>query len=504
MTPRALGLLLVVAHAGATAGLAQGYRLRFDGRAQSVAFRGVIADSLLAVQVVTGEGGGLITPDGIAVRCLGGTYCYFFRPGPERRGVPISASASLVLWGLGVAGLSVHTTARLITDLGDGTVWPGTEPAGQLLEGYAQYERDWLTVRAGRLLRASRLEALGFDGASARARVPRYDLEATGYAGWGLGLAAAVPFSSPALNPLDEWRPRDRQLVAGGELLWSPGPGEARVEYRREVDPQTDYFVSERAAVSLRAHALGPFRATGGFDYNLAEGHVGSADLTATWITPRLTLNAGARRYRPYFSLWTLWGAFSPVPYHAVHGSAQATATAWLQLRVRGERYWYQDAEASTPLVQVEDKGWRFGAGATAAPNERWTLDAGYHAEFGPGASSRGLDAMVAWRLGPRLSLTGYGGALERPLELRTWDATTRWVGGRGEWRALASGRPGWGLLDDARLWAEITWFNEDRDRPDAAATGFDQLRLRGGVTLMLTSSADRMTLPPATRRRDP
>jgi hypothetical protein len=313
----------------------------------------------------------------------------------------------------------------------------------------------------------------------------------TAYGGWGLGQAAVVPVSSPVLNPLDEWRPRDRQLVAGAEAAWAPGPADVRLEYRREVDPQTDYFVSERTAVSVTARPWRALRAAGGAEYNLAEGHLGSADLSLTWIDSRVSVTVGGRRYRPYFSLWTLWGAFSPVPYNAVHGSAQVTVTERLTLRGRGERYWFDDGQASTPLVDVEDRGWRVSLGGTLSAARGLTVDASWLAEFGPGASSRYLDAMVSYSPMERLSLGLYGGTLERPLELLYYDAEASWLGGRAEWRA--GGR--W------RLWADAAWFDESRDRPDAFASSLGQVRIRSGLTLSFGTDADRVPLPPARRR---
>lgn len=476
--------------AWSAAATAQEYRLRLDARAQAVSFRGVVADSIAAGDVVPGSSGGFETPDGHAVRCGAGAYCYFFRPGPETRGVPVTISASVAMWGLGVEGLALRATGRLVRDLGGDDVWPGTEPAAQLIEGYVDYQRSALTARAGRQLVASRLEPMGFDGGWLRVRWDKTSLEFTGYGGWGLGQAAVVPATSPALNPLDEWRPRNRQIVAGADAAWLHRDVDLRAEYRREIDPEDDYFVSERAAVSLLTGARS-LRAAGGFDYNIAEGQWGSADLTLTYLHRLFSVSGGARRYRPYFSLWTLWGAFSPVSYNAVNASAQVQPTRWLSLRGRGEWYRYEDAEISSALVpELQDRGWRASTGATATVNPRWTLDANYTLEHGPGASARFADGSVTYTPTERLSFDVYGGALARPLELRYYDATSRWIGARGEWQ----------LRGQRRVWGDIARVTDDRDRPDASASSLAQLRLRAGLSLALGSTADRPPLPPARR----
>ena len=105
---------------------------------------------------------------------------------------------------------------------------------------------------------------------------------------------------------------------------------------------------------------------TGGVEYNIAEGDVGTADVTLSYFRPHYSLSAGVRRYRPFFSLWTLWSAFSPVPHNGVNGSAEYRVNNRLSLRARGEMYWYEDAEVSTALVpDLEDDGWRTSVGAT-------------------------------------------------------------------------------------------------------------------------------------------
>jgi hypothetical protein len=448
----------------------------------------LVSDSIEAALVVPAPSGGSQTPDGHAARCGAGDYCFFFRPGPELRAVPMTTSANVVLWGLGVEGLTIHATGRLLADFGRDEVWPGTEPAVQLLEGYLAYERAFVRARAGRQLIATRLEPMGFDGGWVRVRWDDASLELTGYGGWGLGQASALPVTSAALNPLDEWRPRDRQLVAGAEAAWLYRELDVRAEYRREIDPEDDYFVSERTALSIGART-GAFRAAGGLDYNVAEGHLGSADLSLTYLHSRFSVTGGARRYRPYFSLWTLWSAFSPVPYHAVNLSGQVRATDRLSLHWRGERYRYESADVSTALVPLlEDDGWRANAGATATLNSRWSLNGNVGLEHGPGASGRFADGAVTYTPSERYSFDVYGGTLERPLELRFYDATSTWIGGRAVWR----------FSMQHRVWGDVAFVDDERDRPDASASSLSQFRARAGVSLSFGTRADRMQLPPA------
>lgn len=483
-------LAMLASVSTATTVAAQDYRIRVDASAQTIAFRGVRLDSIASELVVPGVNGGPETPDGHAVRCSGGTYCFFFRPGPALRGLPVTTSASLVMWRLGVEGLSVRVAGRLVADVGRDDVFPATNPFAQLLEAHVEYQRSSLRARAGRQLVMSRLEPIGFDGGWARVRWDAASLEVTGYGGWGLGQATALPAPSQALNPLDEWRPRDRQILAGAEVAWLHADTDVRAEYRREIDPGDGNFVSERAALSVGARVY-DVRMTGGVDYNLAESHLGSADLTLTYVDPRFTVSGGARRYRPYFSLWTLWGAFSPVPYNAVFASAHVQTTRWLSLRARGERYRYEDAEVSTALVTgLQDGGWRASAGATASLDPRWSFDGAFGAEFGPGSSARFIGGSADYTPSDAYSFGVHAGILERPLELRYYDAVSRWIGARAQWR----------ITDQQRLWGDVVMIDDDRDRPDASASSLGHVRLRAGVSLTFGSGADRMPLPPARR----
>jgi opacity protein-like surface antigen len=472
---------------------AQGYRLRLDARAQAAAYRGIRADSVLFTDVVIAPTGGFQTTDGFFVRCPpGATHCFFFRPGPYRQGGPLVTSADLTLWGLGLTGLSVRINARAGTELGESDAWPGTEPPVQLLEAYAEYGKRWWTGRIGRQILTNRLGIAGIDGARALVRHSGTGLEAEAYLGWGLARATAVAISNSALDPLDDFQPSSRQLVAGGALGWAGRSANVRLDYQREVDRDVQQLASERIALSGEARLLERWSVAAGAEYDLANTWFGTAEATVRYAAPRVTAMVGARQYRPHFDLWTIWGAFSPVPYHAVNAAVWLRPNASLELRGRWEQYAFSPTETSTPLVDVDDDGWRLGVGASFSLNSRWTFDAGYSEEYGPGASSHGFEGSVSALPTTDLTLTAYGSTLDRPLEFRFEEAGVDVIGLDAEWRPSPSLRLSLGLAN----------YSEDRRRPDASSFDWNQTRVRAGVTLVLGSGADRLRLPKALRTR--
>jgi hypothetical protein len=485
---RVLGLLVLVA----SPLMAQGYRVRLDGRFQAVGYRGVQLDSVSVTDTVTGPGGGPTTPDGFAVRCpSGAASCLFFRPGAVQRGAPFVTSADASLWGFGVRGLSVHANARAAVDFTGSDAWPGTEPAIQLLTAYAEYSVERLTARAGRQLNSTRLGAIGFDGASLTVRVGRHGLDASVYGGWGLARGAPLSVTSPALNPIDDFQPGKRQLLLGAEAGWSGKIGDFRGEYLREVDPATDYFVSERIGFTGAARPAPGWSVSGGADYDLAAGWWGSAEAAVGYAAPAVTGSLGVRRSRPHFDLWTIWGAFSPVPYTAVQGQVSVRAFSHVQVRARGERYRFSDADVSTPLVSVEQSGWRGELGATATLMTAWTLDAGYTREFGPGAASVGTSASVTYAPAGPYAITVHGAALDRPLELRFSESVLHLYGIDGRYEP----RP------DLRFELGAVRYAEDRRRPDPAAIDWGQWRVTMRAVVAIGSGDNLDRLPPAVRR---
>ncbi len=474
---------------------AQGYRVRLDTRVQSLTVRGLAIDSVLRTDLVVLPNGSFLTADGFAVSCAGAAaYCTFFRPGPEVKGGPVTGTASATLWGFGVPGLQFHVVARASGDLAEVT-WPGTEPPVQLLEGYAAYSRGMLSAQLGRTYDANRLGWVGFDGAKLEVRPFGRALRLFGYGGRALARTYPVPVTSPDLNPLGDTLAlpnRDQLVLAGGFGFFLP-EFEGRVLYQREDRLDTNATVSERVAADWSLVASPQVTLSGGGDYNLATEEWGKADLALNYLTTgrRLRFTVGGRRYRPYFDLWSIWGAFTPVAYSAGFGSAAWQAMDGVEVRVKGEAYQFDQSSTATPLAAVDNSGWRGSVSASLLRFANWSFDAGYERAIGPGASSQSFDGALTYRLMSGLLVTADGSRMVRPLEYRFDDARLWSYGVRLDYEAMQGLR----LIADAR------GYSEERQRGDAAQFSWSQMRLNLGATIEFGSGSDSRRLHPAILR---
>ena len=474
---------------------AQDYRLRVDTRLQSVAYRGWTLDSVPASSVVADATGRRTSPGGIAVDCLAGaTYCTFFSPGPTRSSVPVVGAADLSVWGFGVEGLRLHTKLRALGDLESGNPWPGTKPAVQLLEGYAEYVVPSVTVEAGRTHVTTRFGFRGFDGGRVELRPFGRTLRVSAYGGWALARGFDVPITSPVLNPLADYQLTKRQPVVGGWLAWWQPTFSARVGYQREYDPGPSATTLERAAFDGHLAVSRQVSVGGGADYDLAAGTLGSADAVLTLLHPngKIRATVGGRRYRPYFDLWSIWSVFSPIAYSAASASAAVSPVRGFELRARGEAYQFDDPGAQTALVTVENDGWRWSVGAHMTRVERWTFGATAHQEHGPGAASLGWEGQATFDPSELLGLTAHVARMRRPLEYRFDDSKVWSYGLRTDVRVTSS---------DTRLYAEVSRYDETRERGDAAQLSWNQLRVNVGAMLTLGSGAESRPLHPAILR---
>lgn len=472
-------------------GAAQGYRVAFDLQAQSVAWRGWQLDSILATDVMVGPTGGSVTPQGYAADCSSGLpWCWYYLPGGRLDAAPAVMTTDVTVWGLGLRGLSARGSFRFHADLGD-PGWPGQQPAFQFWEGYLNYQWNWLEARAGRQVISGRLGWTGFDGARASARMNRVGLEATAYAGWGLARASSVPVDDPVTAPLGDFIPPRRSFLGGGLLAWTSPVADVRAEYLREVDPSTSSWAAHQAAISTVVRPLRHWQVTGGLEYDIAQGLLGSADLGLRYSSTRLQASAGYRRYRPVFPLWSVWSAFSPVPYNSALSSASYDVLQWLRLRGRVEYYRFENAEASTPLFPTQQDGWRWSAGATITRWRDWIIDAGYTWEKGTGAGALGADASVRWAVRPTVAITGAGSFMKRPLAYRYSDAQVLSLGGDVTWQ----------VTPDLGLSVGAMWLDQDQDRPDASGYDWQQTRINARITYVLSSGTARTSVPAVIER---
>jgi hypothetical protein len=192
----------------------------------------------------------------------------------------------------------------------------------------------------------------------------------------------------------------------------------------------------------------------------------------------------------PYFNLWTIWGAFSPVPYNAVNGSVSLRPIPKLEVRARGERYWFEDTETETPLVNEQDDGWRWSAGATYQLAARLQVDGGFATDFGPGASSQTWSGRVGYD--PRENLRSHSISGHSSGHWSFVSATRTSTGS-------ASGRlaKSWGIC---RSEPERSATTRTGNRPDNAAFSWDQTRIDFRVTYSMSSGTEWAPLPPARR----
>jgi len=489
---------------------AQSYRVELDARLQGVSYRGWQMQTIPISSVVTGSDGLLYTPDGkYGVTCLAGdSVCVYYEAGAKVKAVPTVLTADFSLWNLGVTGLRIEGTGRVMTDFENGPVnnqssqdqqpaWPGTQPALQLMEAYVAYDAGWFSGRGGRLTNMSRFGYTGYDGAQVRIGEPRGRVGVTARFGWTLAQGALVPWTSASLNPLADFRPAKRDNLAGLDLDWHLPFMSGRVLYERQWF--SDSSVTTRSSeliggdLTLRLHRY--VSIAGGLDYDMAWGSIGNADGALTALLPKGFGNVtlGARRYRPRFPLWTIWSAFSPVPYNAFYGQVGVYPARQVQLRGRLENYAYEDAGTSTALVQVESDGWRYGLGATYKHTADMYATLDYQAGLGPGAQAITVDGSVFLRPIPMLGLRANAAYVERTLELR-YNYAKLWQVGLDADAAITQG---------LRAFAGAWYVNEKRDRVEVDQAGFDwnQMRFHLGVRYGFGSAADRASLPPAILR---
>jgi hypothetical protein len=402
---RALALLLLAAPLSPLSLAAQGYQAEVRVRGDVLELRGLVRDSV-PESSVPGDGLQRRLANGTIVTCLTDDFCRWYRAGDVQTVTPTYGDIRFAAW-LGVEGLSVHSQMR--TRFLSDEVWPKSSQEFDLITGYARYERAGWRATAGRLLRASSLGYRNFDGGSVLWKgLDVLRLEAWG--GWSLYPGTNAPRSGKLLSENDVFAPDKRALIYGFEA----GVDVQRKFflsglYQREIRTDRLALYSERIAADARL-MLPQVVIDGSLAYDLAYKEVNSARLAAAAPLPKgFHLTLEGRHYTPFFELWTIWGAFTPVGFKEGRGLLSWTLPgSTLTLEVGGGYRDYEKANAGAELAPMKTDGWRLLAGGRWRGRD-WFVDGGYRSETGFGAARYGGDLTVGRTFGPDIRLALHG-----------------------------------------------------------------------------------------------
>jgi hypothetical protein len=389
---------------------------------------------------------GTLTFEGRRVTCLPGLPCTFYRVLPVEGALALTQDLSATAWGLGVRGLSATAFVRARLSAGD-FVWPRSDDAFDALLGYAELQRGSWRVRAGRQETLSGLGFSGYDGGSARWTAPaRVPLAVEAYAGRSLARGLSEPHHE-ALRGLEDFIPDRNAYLFGGFVSAGLGAStSAGLRYQREIWSDRSGLLQERASLDAQSGRFQPFRLEGALDWDVGLGRLGKSHVTAgrPFRGGNLFVEGTLRRYVPYFQLSTIWGFFSPVPYHEGLVRARFAPLPSTSAQVGVGRRVYGDAHREDFISPLTDDGWRGEATVRAALAPDWSADAAYRLEWGAGAFLSAIDGGLRWRPEGGVELGVTATAFQQILEFRVGEGRV-WGGGFNfgwdlPWRARLDG----------------------------------------------------------------
>ncbi len=368
---------------------------------------------------VTEVGPGQYLFGGVPAYCITADRCMQYRAGSVQGATVLTQDLGFTAWGLGMQGLSATVQLRGRAN-GGAITWPQSDNAFDAILAYLELDRSLLRLRLGRLRTLSGLGFAGYDGADIRLDPVRMvHLEA--YGGRSLARGLEQPLNE-ALQGIEAFVQDQNAYLVGGALNLQPLPGTALgLRYQREMWADGSGLLSERASADFQTGLLNPVQLDAAADYDFAFDRVGKAHVTARVpVRPaKLIVEATARRYVPYFELWTIWGMFSPVAYN--EGQLQLRWTplpvfdAWGTFGVRK----YEDTSTPTALTPLQGEGRRVGGGARIRGPSYVTLTAAYDREWGNGAAMSSGDLAAVWSPNDRLAVTLRGSAFQQVQEFR-------------------------------------------------------------------------------------
>lgn len=461
------GLALALALVGASPALrAQSVRITGTTTVQYLDIRQAVADSVPAGDV-TGQGILRTAPDGSIVQCtVGDPVCRYLRAGPTVSTLPVLQDLTASAWGF-ARGLRVYARLRSRGALGGvDSIWPQETDHLEVMAAYAELDRTRMRLRAGRQYMVSGLGYYNYDGGSALVRLGS-GVTIEGYGGRSLARGLNESLTSAAIAAVESFHPDKPAWLVGGRLSYRAGSGSVSALYQREVRSDRKGLYSERTALD-GVYRTGWGELDGSVEADLASGVINDATVRARYdLTPQIALTAYARRYRPFFELWTIWGAFDPVGFReaGLGGSWHALGRV-AQVQADFSYLSYPNTQTDNVFGSYRNDGWRASATGTLGVARTWMLQGTYLADIGFGAAKTESLLRVQHTLGPGMYVAANATAFQTSYELRVPKGTVWGLGGDAQVRL--SGR--------TRASASATWYRHT-DRGNAPEPDWSQVR---------------------------
>jgi hypothetical protein len=430
--------------------------------------RPLVLDSLADADVA-GEGLRRRLPDGTVVTCIPDDYCRWFRADEVEQVVVATQELSATAW-TDVEGLSarVHLRGRY----GGDDFWPQSSQEFEAVSAYIDYDRSDYRVRAGRLFRADGLGYYSFDGGSLlwRGWSPAW-VEV--YGGWGLARGLSAPRSGDLVAAADPLAPDDRGFIMGAEAGGRLGRiASGRISYQREIRTDRLALYAERLAFDARAFVNRTvFELSGEYDWTFDQMNELRLRVS-TPIASGFEVVAEARHHAPFFELWTIWGAFSPVGFDEGRLTAGwSDSDLGLSVQFGGAYRGYEKADAGPADSGIRDDGWRAFANADWR-QDGWFASGGYRAEAGFGAARFGGDMRVGRSFGGNTYLSVRGSLTQTFGEFRLNEQSVSGLGldgaveigdfslsaGAALYRIKSEERPVDGDWSQARVYSSLSY----------------------------------------------
>lgn len=390
-------LVVVGLSSGTGVAFAQGVRVTGVTSVQAVDLRPLVDDSI-AVTQAEGTGPYRTGPDGRLVRCIEGeAFCRFRSSGQRELAAPLVQDLQAVAWGFG-QGISMQAHVRARSSLsGADARWPRAEDSFDAIEAWLEVDRGPTRTRLGRQWATGGLGVYNYDGASLQWRRGRSRIEAFG----GRSLVAGLndPIAGSELGAVDDLPPDEHGWLiglSGSTPLWTRGA--ASTTWQRVIRADRAALYSDRIAADASWRMYGT-SADASVAWDISGEQVNEARIRlARALRAGVAGSIEARRHRPFFEAWSIWGAFSPVSFDELRATADwNSASRSLRVDARAARRRYGETDAGLESTPLRRDGWRAGIGSEWLPDERWLVYADYDADVGFGASRSDFVAGTRW-----------------------------------------------------------------------------------------------------------